>query len=1057
MSRHLLFATSLALFSFVPTASAQTLDAETLEFVETKVRPLLEARCFECHARDSKTIQGNLLLDSHADLLKGGDSGPAVVPGKPDESLLIEAIRYEGFEMPPRSKMPAGEVEILTRWVKMGAPLPGEPSGKAVRPAAFPLKQRMADHWAWSSLKKPSVPTVKQTDWPGSDVDRFILSKLESSGLVPADTADRRTLVRRLYFDLIGLPPTIEETRAFVSNPKPDTEAIEQLVDELLASKHFGERWGRHWLDLTRYAETLGHEFDYPLHHAHEYRDYVIRALNVDVPYDQFATEHIAGDLIDDPRRHPQEGFNESLIGTGFWYLGEAKHGPVDVRGEEAAMIDNQIDVFSKTFLGLTVACARCHDHKFDAITAKDYYALSGLLQSSIRQEGMLDPGRRIETARAEMERIRAEADEILAAGMRDGLADVDEQSVRDWAAGVKDDAVRKPTHPLFLLASLATVPADAFADEFASARLTIEAARTAAVDSRKNVVQLGSFANGLPDGWSFVGEAFAPNPVTVGTEWDWRSGAARRLPAGQVHSAKTSNRFHGVLRSPVFELTHNQVAYLASAKNARMRVIVEGYRMDDFSGLLFNGARIDVKDQSESKWVRNAGDVRNHKGRRCHVEIIDDGSGYVDLDEVILTDGSVPRPAPPESLLRILAKQPASFDDLLKASVALASRGVGGEEPAATQLANAMLEYGLISATAVSGRLLKAKARLAELEKKIPGPRKVIAISDGPGEDERLSIRGNHNNLGEMVPRRLLEAFGSQSISKPFGSGRLEVAQQLFSGENPFPARVMANRIWHHLFGRGIVASTDNFGVLGKRPTHPELLDHLAVEFQNDGWSIKRMIKRLVMTQTYRMASRNEAVDSDQDPENLLLHRASIRRLQGEAIRDALLKISGRLDEKQFGPSVPVHLTAFMQGRGRPRTSGPLDGAGRRSIYLKVNRNFLSPFMLAFDTPIPFTSIGRRSNSNVPAQALILMNDPAVAEQSKVWAERLIREHADPTERVQAMYESAFSRAATTAELNRAIEFTTTVGGDGWQADVEVWKDLCHVLINTKEFIFLN
>lgn len=1054
MSRACLTAFAV-LCSLPASASSEEPDAETLKFVETKVRPLLESRCFECHATNSKRLEGNLLLDSHEAILAGGDSGPAVVPGKPDESLLIESIRYEGYEMPPRGKLPDGEIAILTKWVKLGAPLPAKAGVKFAKRQPFPLKQRMAEHWSWAPLKNHTVPQVQQKVWPADDVDRFILSRLENEGLKPANRADRRTLARRLFFDLIGLPPTPEQVRAFVGDPAEDSKAVERLVDELLASKHFGERWGRHWLDLTRYAETLGHEFDYPLHHAHEYRDYVIRAFNADVPYDQFATEHIAGDLLEEPRKHPTEGYNESLIGTGFWFLGEAKHAPVDPRGEEAATIDNQIDVFSKTFLGLTVACARCHDHKFDAITAADYYALSGLLQSSIRQEGMLDPGGRIEALRREMDQIRGESEKLLADTMLRSLDSLDEATVRNWAASIKDDSIRKPTNPLYLLASLANVTADAFPDAMASALSEIEKAKAASIKSRKNVVQLGSFANGLPENWSFVGEAFA-NPVTDGTEWDWRSPEPRRLDPGRANSGQSSFRFQGTLRSPVFELNHDQVALLTTGKNARLRLIIEGYRMDAFNGLLFNGAKIDIKDEPNQKWMRHARDVRNHKGRRCHLEITDFGDGEVDVEEVVLTNGTLPKPAPAECLSEIAESNPRSLTDLLTATVALARRGVSGDSAAATELINALLASGLLSADSVKAQLESARTKLAELEKKIQGPRKVIAISDGSGEDERLFIRGSHNNLGDVVPRRLLEAFDSPEITKPFGSGRLEVAQQMFEGENPYPARVMVNRIWHHLFGRGIVASTDNFGVLGKKPTHPELLDHLAISFREDGWSIKRMIKRLVMTQTYQQASRNGGASAEKDPTNLLLHRASIRRLQGEAIRDALLTISGRLDSKQFGPSVPVHLTAFMQGRGRPRTSGPLDGAGRRSIYLKVNRNFLSPFLLAFDTPIPFTSIGRRSNSNVPAQALILMNDPFVSQQAKVWAERLIREYSGPRTRVTVMYESAFGRPPTDAEIERAIAFAKTAG-DNWETSVETWQDLCHVLINTKEFIFVN
>ncbi|MEJ7596151.1 MAG: DUF1549 domain-containing protein, partial [Planctomycetaceae bacterium] len=367
-------------------------DAAKATFFREKVFPLLESRCFECHGPDSEA-KGDLKLSSRATMLAGGETGPAVVPEKPDESLLMQAVRYEGFEMPPRSRMPDEEIEILNQWIADGAVWPddGAPAAVEKPKAAFPLQERIASHWAWKQIERPAVPEVKQTDWPASDTDRFLLAKMEEAGIVPAPDADRRVLLRRLYFDLVGLPPTIEQQDRFFNDPSATPVATEKVVDELLASPQLGERWARHWLDLVRYAETLGHEFDYPLPYAWRYRDYVIRALNADVPYNEFIREHIAGDLTTEPRRNPEQGFNESIIATGFWFLGEDKHAPVDVKGEEASRIDNQIDVFGRTFLGLTIACARCHDHKFDAITADDYYALSGFLQSSRRRVEWID------------------------------------------------------------------------------------------------------------------------------------------------------------------------------------------------------------------------------------------------------------------------------------------------------------------------------------------------------------------------------------------------------------------------------------------------------------------------------------------------------------------------------------------------------------------------------------------------------------------------------------------------------------------------------------------
>ena len=325
---------------------------EHLEFVRSKVVPLLQARCFECH-KDAKSLKGGLSLGGRKAMLTGGDSGPVIVPGKPDESLLMEAVRYESFEMPPRSKMPEAEIAILERWIAEGAHWPEElESAGRLTVTEFPLEERRKAHWAWQPESQPKLPGVRDAQWQKDAVDTFVLSKLEAQNLKPAPDADRYTLIRRLYFDLIGLPPTIPQIEAFVNDANSDDAAMAKVVEELLASPHFGERWGRHWLDLVRYAETLGHEFDYPLHHAWQYRDYVIRAFNEDVPYDQFVTEHIAGDLMPNPRRHSTEGYNEAVIATGFWFLCEDKHAPVDVKREEASKIDNQIDVFSKSFMG---------------------------------------------------------------------------------------------------------------------------------------------------------------------------------------------------------------------------------------------------------------------------------------------------------------------------------------------------------------------------------------------------------------------------------------------------------------------------------------------------------------------------------------------------------------------------------------------------------------------------------------------------------------------------------------------------------------------------------
>ncbi|HTI49296.1 MAG TPA: DUF1549 domain-containing protein, partial [Planctomycetaceae bacterium] len=362
---------------------------EDAEFFEKQVRPLLVQHCQKCHGAAKQ--EGGLRLDSRETALKGGDSGPAVEAQAPDKSLLIEAIGYAGdIKMPPKRKLADGEIAILTDWVRRGAPWPADKvTGQPGAAGEFDLAARKAAQWAFQPIRSQTPQAVKDNAWAKSPIDRFILSKLEAAGLKPAPAAEKHTLLRRVTFDLIGLPPTPAELAAFLADDSP--QAFEKVVNRLLDSPHYGERWGRHWLDLVRYAETAGHEFDFEIPHAWQYRDYVVRAFNADVPYDQFVIEQLAGDLLPQPRRHPTERFNESVIGTGFWFLGESKHSPVDILADEAERIDNQIDVFGKAFLGQTLGCARCHDHKFDALSTKDYYALSGYLQSSRMQITCVD------------------------------------------------------------------------------------------------------------------------------------------------------------------------------------------------------------------------------------------------------------------------------------------------------------------------------------------------------------------------------------------------------------------------------------------------------------------------------------------------------------------------------------------------------------------------------------------------------------------------------------------------------------------------------------------
>ncbi|MBP86750.1 MAG: hypothetical protein CMJ64_08545 [Planctomycetaceae bacterium] len=1072
-------------------AADQEFDAAAIEFFERDVRPVLAKRCYECHSAEAKELKGELRLDSRKLLLEGGDTGAAIVPGKPDESLLVDAINYgEVYQMPPKSKMPAAEVATLTKWVAMGAPWPKEQAADVGQKEAFDLQARKASHWCWQPVVSSPFPVVKAADWPRKDLDRFILAKLEQAGLSPADSADKRTLIRRAYFDLIGLPPSIENVNAFATDESP--EAFEKVVDHLLESPHFGERWARHWMDLMRYAETYGHEFDYPLPHAFKYRDYLIRAFNADVPYDQFVMEHVAGDLLDDPRRHPNEGFNESAIATGFWWLGEATHSPVDVRDNEAGRIDNQLDVFGKTFLGLAIGCARCHNHKFDAISTKDYYALCGFLQSSRRAELFLDRHGKIRDAAEQRRALKQQADTLLAQTVAEsplsgeafskyllaarevmfGASKLDASAVAVefkldaprlavWVKALQAEGVKQSSHPMHVWHSAAE---GAQPESFTQARkrLADEQQRQAVLDEKYPL--FADFTD--MSSWFVSGEAFAGESTTPG-EWNGQAGGAQWLRPRVADSGRLGTRFQGALRSPTFRLDHRNIYYRAKGRGVKIRLILDGYFMDVYNALLFRGFSFDLNADDNFAWHRQAGDISRYVGHRAYIEILDHGDGYAAIDEIRFSNEDRPPEEFNELAPQLLSGDVSELPDLAKRygdqwGSVKEGVGVGSLEVAQAELLAWAGRNELLAIPDSTAQELEA-LRTGWQKVEVPDADRTLGMVDGTAENERVFVRGNHKRLGDEAPRRPLEALANGKFEVAAGSGRLELARNLVEPSGPLTSRVLVNRLWHHLMGRGIVASTDNFGVLGQKPTHPQLLDHLAAQFVSEGWSVKRMLKTIMLSSTYRMSSTPNPQAAEVDPDNLLLHRARIRRLQGEAIRDAMLTISGRLDRTLYGGSVPTHITPFMQGRGRPKGGGPLDGNGRRSLYIEVRRNFLSPMMLAFDTPIPFNAVGRRNVSNVPAQALIVMNDPLVVEQAKLWAKRVIAAAPDPQQRIKNMYQVAFARLPTENELTDALAFieqqATELGltFDQPGNDEHVWTDLCHVLMNVKEFVFLR
>ena len=1193
-----------------------------MEFFEKRIRPVLSEQCYKCHSSTSEKLKGGLLLDSREALMKGGDTGPAITPGEPEKSLLIEAVRWKNsdMQMPPKKSLAPAQIADFEAWVKAGAHWPQEAGAKVATKSVFDLQKRKQEHWCWQPLLNAPPPAVKDAtliDWPRTDTDRFILAKLEEKGLRPAPDADARTLIRRLSFDITGLPPSPDEVEQFVrefSAPADDKvtrrqgdkvneaahpatlspphlvsvrstqqqRALEHLVDTLLASPAFGERWARHWLDLVRYAETRGHEFDPEIPNAWQYRDYVIRALNSDVPYDRFAAEHIAGDLLP-PRINPQTGANEAIIGTGFWFLGEEVHSPVDIRQDEADRMDNRLDVMGKTFLGVTIGCARCHDHKFDAISQRDYYAMQGfLISSGYRQARFetLEPHRQIaqqldrvrsstraalfkNVAAAIEPRVARLADALMAARtllrVPNGPPPPDEgandSAFTERLAAELKVAKTDPQNPLHAFAKIAS---DAKADEtktfakafapvladlekreaapleFSPAQIVADYTRECSADDSSarpagDKSKRASAGRDLPVAptsatpWMQDGFSFGPRPLRAGDPI-FGSGADRPLlgiaarsaavrdAAWKSFTAKNAERDYGklgewerseqTLRTPDVTLAGERLWYLVKGAG-RAYAAVNSHTL--VHGPLHKALFKEWKtDGNRWQWVEHP--LKSYEGHRLHVEFSPADEGECAIAMVVQSAENPPLPG--EASARLLTAlhdanivSPVTLSEATQRMLAgvcekVRADQIGDDAALADWLVRKLDLFAPAGSPArrqLADAVQPLLAQQTELTAKIqPQSQTAPAMFDGSGVNEFILARGQSKLPGAQVPRRLLEAIGGPTQPEiKNGSGRLDLAQRITDPANPLISRVIVNRVWHHLFGRGIVPTVDNLGVLGQPPSHRELLDHLAARFiapadlstlncphgttdfsqslesqlstaaaPGMGWSVKKLIREIVLSRTYEMSSQPaDAVAEQADPENLLLHRANLRRLEGEAIRDAMLAISGRLDPKLGGPPVPVFLSAFMDGRGKPSRSGPLDGDGRRSIYTAVRRNFLQPMMLAFDTPIPFMTMGRRNVSNVPAQALILMNDPFVVEQAKLWSKRRPEESDEP-QRVQQMYLTAFSRPPTPAELTDANTFLAeqrALYGAGLLAEEQSWADFAHVLFNVKEFIYLN
>ena len=1109
-------------------------DPGEAEFFEKRIRPLLIERCHSCHSRETPNPMGGLRLDSAEAMLAGGSRGPAIAPGSPEESLLIRAISFQDPElkMPPTGRLSDREIGDMVQWVKSGAPFPGSESA-STDPGGSIDWEAARQFWSFRPIQNPPLPAVKDSRWLSSPIDTFVLSRLEAKGLKPAPPADKRSWIRRVTFGLTGLPPAASDVERFATDDSP--ESYRKVVDRLLASPHYGERWGRHWLDLVSFAETNGHEFDNTKPDVWRYRDAVIRAFNQDVSYDRFVREHVAGDLLAEKRLGPGGIHWESPVGTSFFWLGERLNGAIDSLKARADEVDNQIDVLSKAFLGLTVACARCHDHKFDPIPTTDYYALAGVLHSTGFAQAIIDsPSRRQEIASlhrqisdrtSSLETLLQPARWSMARQMEPYLlaaAELASPRASAEPSEVAELAGRRLLNTDLLQAWVETLrqacgdpddlfyPLAALIDGLASRRFRsfaegVEAVRgqlgrrdepegrgepegkeEAAGPARVDVL-FEDFRKPDFEGWTVRGQAFGTGPK----RWI-PSNQALRNSQGQPLANSLgagSDRFMGSLTSRKFTVPELPRDY--REHGIYLHVRLAGSKPEEPAGsqpfpplslsLIADGVRSSnfIPQGSRLQWKTSRMTIQ--VGRICHFEILDrSAGGHIAVDKIVFSNSREPPlhlDAPHRELLqRIVSGNPSSLESLARTYRELFLEALGAGDSLTPG------RRWLLASLSPTGRLedldsllwpeeREAVARMQgqrqALDDRVPPSRFAMCSQDRDPRNVRVHLRGDHKNLGREVPRRFLQILAGKDQPPILeGSGRLQLADRLVNPRNPLTARVMVNRIWKHHFGEGLVRSVDNFGKTGDRPSHPELLDFLAHRFMKEGWSVKAIQRLILLSSTYRMSGRGDARAVRLDPANRLLHHVSVRRLEAEAVRDSVLSVSGNLNRQLFGPSVPPHISPYQDGRGKPKP-GPLDGNGRRSLYVQVRRNFLTPLFLAFDYPPPISTIGRRGVSTVPSQALMMLNNEFIAGEARAWARRMIAEETDPGRRAARMVLEAYGRYPEPRELNDLLQFAAAAG-DRYRRLAEkeatrestqqrVWADLGHALMNSAEFIYLR
>ncbi len=943
-------------------ADAPAPTAEGVEFFEQHIRPALVEYCYKCHSADAEKLKGELLLDTRDGVLKGGESGPALVPGKPEDSLLIKAVRRldKDLAMPPKKEMPAAVVDDFVAWVKMGAPDPRD--GKSPAPVAKTETKKIdydaeRKKWAFHKPERPAVPEIRN---PQSEIrnpiDAFILAKLDEQGLAPAPAADKRTLLRRATFDLTGLPPTAAEIAAFLADNSPD--AFAKVVERLLASPHYGERWGRHWLDVVRYADSLdsrGQGKDGDILEAWRYRDWVVQAFNRDLPFDQFVIQQVAGDIL-----AKQQWDAEKIVATGMYAIGNWGNGDADKEKLYTDIVDDQIDVTGRAFLGLTLGCARCHDHKFDPLTNADYYSLAGIFFSSHILAKFQSKGEGEKVARwplltAEQLAQRDTAQKRLLeveAQLAGGLQPMTEV-VRDVAgmAGLLSWHPKGMDNP----------------------SLTIN---TTATEVKFGTITLGARAICLHPGPKVVATAAWRSPVT---------GKIRVSARLNDADANCGNGIDWAVRHGMKTIASGAMDNAGHAEFPETEIAVE---KGDLVRLVIGPRGEYTCDSTQTEFLLRA----------------EDGTIW-DLRDT-LTSGAQQGH---DGVWWICSGEGAQIGEGVSGRAELEKE----KEQLITVVGKAEFAHGLqeggIPATPYEGF-----------------------------HDARVHVRGRYDRLAEVRPRvfpALLAGDSQTPITE--GSGRLALARWLASADNPLTARVFVNRIWQHHFGAGLVRTTNNFGKLGEAPTHPELLDWLALEFIRSGWSVKAMHRLIMNSAAYQQGAEpaDATATGARDPADKLLSRFPRRHLSAEEVRDAMLSVTGTLDPAFGGPSI-----------------GDL-AQPRRTLYLTTVRSERATYQMLFDGADPNSIVEQRTDSVVAPQALWLLNHPFALAQAKALAQRLEHEAPpDSSARLVWLYERLLARPPRPDETQRASAALGQLGGDA-----VAWEKFCQVLFCTNEFVYVD